>query len=189
MAIFPESARRKPQYGYDNTPEDNIKRTPPEAGNSYIRDSWGGLRWTARMDFLVSRADANIIWAFYLLSRLSSFTIFDFETSVVTAVSIGTGNGVLTDFTIPGKEVEASGLLVYKNAVATALYTKLVGTGSQGEDQIRFATAPANGVALTLTGTLRRRYTVEFAERATRNSPSFDRVHISMKVQERFPLS
>lgn len=187
MAFFPESSRRKPQYGYDNTPGDNVKRTSPEAGNSFIRDPWGTLRFQARMDFLVSRADAAILWAFYELMRLSSFTMFDFETSSVTEISIGTGNGVLTDFTIPGKELQA-GAIAYSNGVSQA-YTILVGAGAQGEDVIRYTTIPGNPSALTLTGTLRRRYTVEFAERATRNSPSYDRVHISMHVQQRFPLS
>lgn len=193
MAYFPESKNRKPQYGYDNTPRENVKRTPPEAGNSYLRDSWGVLRFQARMDFLLSRSDAAIVWLFAETNRLSGFTMFDFETELpMKQITIGTGDGVTDTWTIPAKETANHVLKVAGvTKVAGTHYNVSYGTGAQGEDRIIFTggNIPTAGQSITLVADGRRRYTVEQVERATRRSVSYDKVLISMFVQERFPLS
>jgi hypothetical protein len=188
MAVFPESARRKPQFGYNVSPAENVKRTSPEAGNSYMRDSWGTQRFVATMEFLVQEADAQVLMAFYDANRLLGFTMFDFNKTSVTAQNIGTGNGAITAFTVPGKEIESYS--VYKDGVLQGSgYTVSSGTGSLGEDQIVFSVAPANGVVVTITTVLRKRYTVEFAESPSVAVVGYKKTHISFKVQQKFPLS
>lgn len=193
MATFPESRTRKPQFGYDNTPDEKVKRTPPEAGNSYQRDAWGATRFTARMDFLVSRADAGILWTFYETNRLIGWTMYDFETQYpMRQFSIGPGDGVTSTFTIPAKET-ASQVVKVNGATKTAgvHYNISAGTGALGEDQVIFTggNIPPAAATITVDANGRRRYTVEFTEKPTRRSVSHDRILISMRVQERFPLA
>lgn len=192
MALFPESSRRKPLFGYDNTPDENVKRTPPEAGDSYIRDVWGTLRFVARMDFQLSKADAGVLWAFYEANRLTGFTFFDFAMVYAWAKTIGTGDGVTAAFTIPGKETVLTTVTV--GGVAKALgvdYTFSAGTGADGQDRIIFIAGhiPAAAAAVAIVADTRRKYTVEFAEKPSRRSMNFNTVMISMRVQEKFPLA
>lgn len=195
MALFPESTNRKPQYGYDNTPTENVQRTPPEAGNSYIRDRWGVKRWEARADFLLSLADAKVLWSWYEVNSTFAFEVFDFEETSFTLKNIGTGNGVNLTFTVPGKlstfNVARS---VFVNGVlktAGVHYNVSVGTGASGQDQIIFTAgnAPGNGLAVTITADVRAYYSAEFAEPATRRTVGFNKVLISMHMRQRFPLT
>jgi len=198
MAVFPESRTRRPQYGYDNTPDENVKRTPPYAGNSFQRDGWGVKRFVARMDFLVTRRDAAILWRFYEVQNLVGFTFFDFETEMpMKTLTIGTGDGSNLTFTIPAKETAnhvikvANGAGGWTTMLAGTHYNISYGTGSQGEDQVIFTpgNAPASGRQVTTDADGRRRYTVEFAEKPSRRSVGNDRVLMTIKVQERFPLA
>lgn len=198
MAYFPESRVRSPQYGYDNTPDENVKRTQPFAGNSFQRDEWGVLRFTARMDFMVPRVDAAILWRFYEVNRLTGFAMFDFETEKpMKQIAVGNGDGATLTFTVAAKETAnqtvkvANGSGGWVTQVAGVDYNMSYGTGSQGEDRIVFVAghAPAAGRAITLDADGRRRYTVEFAERPTRRSVGHNKILISMRVQERFPLA
>lgn len=188
MATFPETTTRRPQYGYDNTPEDSVKRTPPEAGNSFIRDAWGKLRFVARMEFLVSLADAAILWPFYETNRLLAFTMFDFEQRRFTE-TLGVATGALQTFTVPAKLI--TNYTVFKNGVAIGAgsITYLAGAGTDGQDNIQLAAGAATaGQTITITFDGRHYYSVEFAEAATRQSVGYNRVHIGMKVRQRFPL-
>lgn len=195
MAIFPDTNKIKPLLPYDNSPTDNVKRTPPEAGNSFIRDVWGAVRFNAKLEFMLAKADYYVLWAWYELMRTSSFTFYDFEFQQVTAKSFGTGNGSTTTFALPGKTLQ-SGASIYINGVLKTLTTdytitegNLTSPTLEGETRITFVAAPANGLALTFTGVLRRKYTCEFAEPAQRRSNAYNRIYVSMNVRERFPLA
>lgn len=189
MALFPESTTRKPQYGYDNTPIENVKRTPPEAGNSYIRDVWGVVRFAASMEFQVTSADAKILWPFYLTNRLVSFTMFDFEERHFDAEAIGTATGALQTFTVPAKEIKNYTVFHAGVAIPGGNVTYLVGAGTDGQDQVRITAGSATaGQAITITYDGRHYYTVEFSEPAQRRSVGFNKIFISMKVRQRFPL-
>lgn len=191
MAIFPESKLRKPGYGYDNTPAVNVKETVPEAGNSYIRDVWGGVRFVARMEFNVSTDDYNILYNFWLLNRALGFTFYDFDEDSPTQ-NIGTGNGATTTFLIPAKETRAWVLTVAGAARTVGVHWDLsVGTGALGEDQVVFRAGfiPPAAAAVVITYTGRRRYTCEFVgDPPQKRSTGFRRRFLSMMVRERFPL-
>jgi hypothetical protein len=191
MALFPETSRRRPQYGYDNTPDERVIRTPPEAGNSYIRDIWGVVRFVARMEFLLALTDAKVLWDWYLTNRLIAFEMYDFEETTFTAKNIGTGNGAILTFTVPMHMTTFPAVFV--NGVAKTAgvdFNVSQLTGASTQDQIVFIAghAPPNGQAVTITVDGRAFYSCEFAEPATRRTVGYNRVYIGMKVRQRFPL-
>lgn len=199
MAIFPQVQNIKPQYGYDPTPIDNVKMANPEKGNAFMRDAWGGVRFTATMEFLLTHSYAMILWQWYELNRLLAFTFFDFAETDQELV-IGSGTGALTTFTIPGKGAAdyATYAFFFKDKTTSAITVPgpgaiavLTGTGALGEDQVVFsapAIPPANTWVYVQATKFRRRYTCEFAERARRRAIGHRRWLISMRIHERFPL-
>lgn len=189
MAVFPENNRRNPQYGYDATPEENVKRTPPEAGNSYIRDSWGGLRFMARMEFLLNLDDYRVMWSFYQVNRLNGFTLFDFNEELCVGKEIGEATGAPQTFTLPAKET--SGHVFYADGVLIpGSYNVAYGVGAEGEDVVTFSLGElAAGEVLSGDFSGRRKYVVEFAEKATNRRVSFNKMLLYMSVREKFPLA
>jgi hypothetical protein len=90
----------------------------------------------------------------------TGFTLFDFDTWPWTSVAIGTGNGSQTVFNLGAKEVQASGITIRDNGSPIGFSARLVGTGTDGQDQISLTSAPAAGHVLTADFTGRLLYTV-----------------------------
>lgn len=117
---------------------------------------------------VLSTSELQQLHAHYDANSASIFTFFDFWFLTWPGLSAGTGNGVATVFTLPAKET--SSLVVYVDDVITAV-TPSPGTGANGEDEIIFAVAPANGLAITADCIGRRRFSLRYnpAEYKPRN--------------------
>lgn len=79
-----------------------------------------------------------------------AFAFFDFVSRNWTGVSLGAGDGTTTVFNLTAQTT--SGRAVYVAGVAKTEgtdYTFSAATGTDGQDRITFATAPANGAAVT----------------------------------------
>lgn len=92
----------------------------------------------------------------YLSSASAFFYFFLNRARSISERSFGTGNGSTSTFTLPAKEVSATGLVIKIAGATTTAYTLNAGTGAEGEDQIVFNTPPANGAALTWSATSAR---------------------------------
>lgn len=195
MALFPQTKTIKPQFGYDTTPRENLKRTSAEAGNSFTRDAWGVARFTAKMEFVLTNQDASTLWTWWETNRPTAyFTFYDYDSLKHPKWQVGTGDGTAKTFIIPAKEstiYQVTGLNGVTNINYTlgADYTLGVGTGAEGEDQITFTVAPANGTKIYVELTKgRRRYTCEFVNTPTKRVVGHNRVAISMDIQQKFPI-
>jgi hypothetical protein len=109
------------------------------------------LEWSSTL----SIADRKTLVAHWKSYRASLFTFFDFNTKQgFDEVTIGTGNGATTTFTLPAKTT--SGRTIKKATVVQVegvAYTVGVGTGAEGEDRITFAVAPTLGQIVTASAT------------------------------------
>jgi uncharacterized protein (TIGR02217 family) len=139
-------------------------------------------RYRISYDFLRQDAggdEAATLQAFFSTHRGSwdSFFFTDPYNSAVTTRNFGTGDGTTTIFTLKdemGERVAGTTgtVLIYKDAVlqtVTTHYTLDVNTGV-----VTFLTAPANGLALTWTGSFYRR--VRFADDGLQLTRRFSRV-------------
>ncbi len=107
--------------------------------------------WTVAWSIL-TQTERDDIGAHYASYRSSFFNFFDSLLRKITNRLVGTGNGIATVFTLPSKETGAAGLVVRVAGVVTAV-TLSAGTGPEGEDQITFALAPANGAEIRYDAT------------------------------------
>lgn len=162
-AVFPGTIAAMPGLAWSvgKVPEFNSK-TQISVGNSELRASFTQYprwRWTLRYTWLLggSASAAFETLAAFFLSRRGSYDSFlytDPTDSSVTDQSFGTGTGSQTAFQLyrglggflePVYNVNAI-TNVKVNGTPTALYTQSGGV-------ITFNSAPANGAALTWTGT------------------------------------
>jgi hypothetical protein len=173
MAVWPESAVPLAD-GYDNTPIENIRRTPSEAGSTQSRDLWAGAtKFKAEFEMRLSLAASRTAIAFWMANRAAAITYFDFDSSVeFDNESIGTGDGSALNFTIPAKRTTATSAPVVQVAdgaggwttkTSVTHYNISAGTGALGEDRVIFTAgnAPANGRAVRISYIGRHRYTVD----------------------------
>jgi uncharacterized protein (TIGR02217 family) len=136
-------------------------------------------------DYL-SLDDYKTLGGFFKLrkGKFDSFLFLDPDESTVTAQSIGTGNGVTKQFQL----VRTSGgftepcenvgtVSVYQNGVLQGNVYTITATGI-----VDFGTAPANGVAVTWTGTYywRVRFNQDTAEFAQNMKTFFEMKKLSM---------
>lgn len=121
-------------------------------------------------DRFLTRAQVRTLWQFYL-DRGGAYEAFSFFVTAPPASAaasglntfegeyIGVGDGVTTDFTLPGRSVQNE--LVYHDNVEyiPSDYTIIPTGGADGADKITFVAAPAAGLVLTIdfTGVLRLR--------------------------------
>lgn len=68
-----------------------------------------------------------------------------------TLESVGTGDGVTVAFALDCRYIDASTLLVYKDAVLQTLTTHYTVSGNNTAPIITFVSAPGNGLAITAT--------------------------------------
>lgn len=68
-----------------------------------------------------------------------------------TLEAVGTGTGSATAFALDMKHVDASTLLVYKDAVLQTLTTHYTFSGNNTAPVVTFVSAPGNGLAITAT--------------------------------------
>lgn len=88
------------------------------------------------------------------------FTLFDWWRDPITDLWFATGDGATLTFTLPGKNVVGQSIK-HNGVVAGTQPTLTAGTGPDGEDQVTYLVAPANGVLLTFDATeARRRYSL-----------------------------
>lgn len=194
MAIWPETSKPLAN-GYDNTPLENVRRSPSESGNTQIRDLWAGAtKFKAEFEMQLSFANSRIAISFYNTNRGTTVTFFDFDwTMEFTAENIGTGDGSALNFTIPAKETtshaENAQPLVYVNGVLKTVathYNITAGSGALGEDRVIFTggNAPPNGHAVTITYSGRHRYAVDIITCTWKTISSTGRKHFSVRVEE-----
>ena len=109
------------------------------------------LEWSS----VLSIADRKLLVAHWKATRGALFTFYDFNLdNGLDEISIGTGNGSQTVFTIPA--TQTTGRTIKKAGVVQAegsTYTYSAGTGPEGEDQVSFAVAPTSGQAITAAAT------------------------------------
>lgn len=100
----------------------------------------------------------------YLGSATAFFYFFLNRARSISERSFGTGNGSTTTFTLPAKEVSATGLVIKIGVTPTAAYTLSSGTGAEGEDRIVFNVAPGAGQDLKWSATSARERIQVFVE-------------------------
>jgi hypothetical protein len=131
----------------DGSPQFNVP-------HSYLQTLFH-LEWGSTL----SIANRKLIVSHWKTARASIFTFYDWTlANGLDEISIGTGNGSQTTFTIPAKST--SGRTIKKAGVAQTegvAYTYNAGTGAEGEDQVTFAVAPTSGQAITAAASSARR--------------------------------
>jgi hypothetical protein len=192
MAIFPDSTSIKPLVdGFQSGFIENVRRNPAEAGNTQIRDVWGGAtKFFSAFRMKLNSTNANIVIAFWQDNRALTFTFFDFDNSIrYYAESIGTGDGVTRNFTVAGKEISSQA--VSDNGVlkiAGTHYNVSAGSGALGEDRIIFTpgNAPALGHAVLITYTGRHLYNCDLIEFGWEMANSMGAKLFTIRVEEAF---
>lgn len=184
---FPETATLRPKFGYSPSPMDHVMRSESDSGKSQNNDLWGRLRHMFSLQFSLSLADYETLMAFYETYRATSFKFYDHAKRTVYRNTLATGNGVLTTFTIPGKETSAVSVWINNVLKATpANYTISVGTGADGEDRVVTAVAVPNGQLLEIEWYGRKRYTVEFIQPPQVTFAKFNRLELGLSLREVF---
>ena len=149
MAIFPEVI---PDYGYSFYPRFKTTKLGPTDGDiTQRRRMRSTTLYTAELSYKsLTSANERLLIEFFEThyGDYSSFTFFDIVSRVYTGVSLGTGNGSTTVFTMDARD--ATDLTVNIDGSPTSAYTQGDRTGANGQDQITFNSAPANNTVLTI---------------------------------------
>lgn len=110
----------------------------------------------------LSRANARILWSFYV-ARHGSWDAFNFFLNYLDTYEgeyIGTGDGSTVLFNLPSKN--ASSYTIYVNQVVQTVdvdYVFGTGTGADGADKVTFTTGPGRGyyISYDFTGVMKVR--------------------------------
>lgn len=188
--IFPESATLRPLYPYRSFFTENVDRTSAAAGASVTRDNWGGRkRFYANMQYAATDTNSDILFAFWDINRLTSFTFYDFKKRTYTKEVIATTAGVAVDYTIPAKEIAVVAAYLRSAGVDVLMtvgveYTISVGTGPLGEDVFHFLFVPGAGQDLKLTYRGRHRYACEWVDTPEFVTDNWNRETIAINIRE-----
>lgn len=106
-------------------------------------------RWRAEWSINDYQTEHYLLEDHWRQNKNTWFPMFDGWFSRWTGLAVGTGNGAIVAFDLPGKSIVAAGLTVKLNGVTTVAYTFAAGAGTNGADRVTFAVAPGNGVAIT----------------------------------------
>ena len=153
MAVFPESVI--PDFPLEIKSELRVIKTQLDTGVEYRRRKWRFPIRQVTLNFPHLTPDERETLLNFIVSvgnSYQSFYWFDYLTRSWFDELILRGDGTLTTFTLPGKEIDAATLKVYVDGslkTAGTDYTFSAGSGPNGEDQITFSTAPANGALIT----------------------------------------
>lgn len=172
MAVFPENI--SPSIPVVIKQDLRVIYTETDTGIEYRRRKWRFPKREVSLTFNnLKEADAETIKNFLRARYLSyeSFYWFDYVARNWIDEFVGRGDGTVIRFTLPGKEIDSTSLSVYIDGVLDTNYTFIVGSGVNGEDQIEFTTAPANGALITADFTGKLRLKCRLA------TSSFDYVH------------
>ncbi len=144
MDVFPETIR--PDQGFTIKPTYKTVITPFDTGAEFRRRKWKYPRRHIEATFSnLSRENYDLL-ADFLYSKYGSyaaFYLFDYLPRKWYKEFVGYGDGTLTTFTLPGKEIDQTTIEVFIGGTLTTDYTFSQGTGPNGEDEIVFTTAPA----------------------------------------------
>ncbi len=168
LEVFPESPRPTIPVEIEARFRTLISET--DTGIEYRRRKWLFPRRRVRLSFQKRKEDdLNALWLFYRrhYGAYQAFWWFDYVAEAWENERVGRGDGTLTTFDLPGKEIDSSTLKVYVDGVEKALgadYTFSQGTGEGGADQIVFAAAPSAGALITADFTGRLRFKCRFAQ-------------------------
>lgn len=160
MSVFPDIT---PSYDYSVQPAFYNLRLGPTDGDFIQRRRkrlTPLMRFTLQFNNLIE-ANIKTLYDFFIAryGGWDAFAFFDFDSKTWTAISVGTGDGSTTSFALIAKETSAR--TVYVDSVAQIEgtdYTFYSGQGTDGQDKITFASAPANGAVITADYTGRKYY-------------------------------
>lgn len=152
------------ERGVRGGPQFNTIVNRTDGGSLVTNQNWNYPLYRGQVGYGIQSKDnlRDIIRFFYARrGRLRGFLFRDWSDYEFEGETLGTGNGVVTDFqciryyadsvlpfTRPIKRPIESTLTVYANGVAVPDANWSLETGGI----IRFSVAPANGVVITLTG-------------------------------------
>lgn len=165
MAAFPEfSSINYPSPVVEEIQYRTLRSQFDGAGREIRRRKWLYPKRRLRYKYEnITVANARTIWQFYL-DRHGSYTAFSFFFRVADTYvgeHVGEGDGSTTVFSAPFKG--GSGLTVYNDGTETAI-TLGAQSGSDGEDQFTFASAPADGNVITANFTAQLKVRCRFME-------------------------
>ena len=153
MAVFPETVI--PDFPLEIKSELRVIKTQLDTGVEYRRRKWRFPIRQVTLNFPHLTPDERETLLNFIVSvgnSYQSFYWFDYLTRQWFDEFVGRGDGTVTTFTLPGKEIDEATLKIYVDgALKTAGtdYTFSAGSGPNGEDQITFSAAPANGALIT----------------------------------------
>ncbi len=147
MAIFPDIA---PNYGYLWVPQFRTDVLGPTDGDyTQRRKRRSNPLYRAELTYQnISAANERTLFEFILARSggYDNFVFFDVVSRIYSGVSVGTGDGSTTVFTMAARDITDE--TVYVDGTPTSV-TVNNRTGANGQDQITFATAPGNALAIT----------------------------------------
>jgi hypothetical protein len=152
---------RYPQYGYKSWQEENVLRNAAQSPKFQEKDLWNRTIFRASLSYDLRKDDILVVYGFWKTMRtlawtgsIYTFDFFDFDDDIYFDVVLGTASGATNQtFDIPGNKVR---LWSWKdNAVlqSNSNATLLVGTGTNGRDQLRITPALTAGHTVTISYT------------------------------------
>ena len=171
-----------PEFGMTESIRFKTYKTEFESGRKRTSSQWDkGLReFRLNLKFL-TESEMNTIWDFYVARKgaYESFLIKMSHEYEITAEAIGSGNGVLTDFTLDEFPVDASSITLYDDGVEVA---GSVANNFSSESATATYTAAPSGV---LTADYDFYFLVRFAEdELSREMIAYQLLHTGMVLQE-----
>jgi len=157
MDIFPESP--VPVYPAVITPVWKTLISDYEEGGEQRRSKWMFAKYDVTQQYKnINLTEARILWDFYMAQKgaYKTFYFFDFYALNHNEMYVGTGDGSISTFDIPGKSTSSRKLYVNGTETTTG-FSYLAGGGDGNADRVQFTTAPASGQIITIdfTGCLR----------------------------------
>jgi hypothetical protein len=161
MSVFPDIS---PAYGYEEIPEFHTLELGPTDGDFIqSRSKRDDPLYTFILTFTTMQAsDVQTLYEFYfsMKGKYGRFAFFSFDNRFpYTNINIGTGDASTVQFNLLAKSTSSR---VVKVAGTTKTegtdYTFGEGLGTDGQDRITFAVAPAAGTAITASYTGRKYY-------------------------------
>ncbi len=148
MEIYPEIL---PDYGYLFYPRFITDKIGPTDGQvTQRRRLTSNTLYTVELQYSnISAEDEQTLIKFFenMYGDYTAFVFYDFISRDYTSESIGTGTGSLQLFTLSCRD--ATDITIYLNGSPTTAYTLDNRTGTNGQDQITFNSAPGDGVVIT----------------------------------------
>lgn len=189
--LFPQT--RFPQYGYKSWQEENVLRNEAQSAKFQEKDLWNRTIFRASMSYDLRIDDSLIVYGFWKQMRtlavagsVYSFDFFDFSDDIYFNVVLGAASGAGNQvFDIPGNKVRLWSW--YDNAVLQSAgnATILVGSGTNGRDQIRITPALTVGHTVTISYTGHGCFTSTFLKRPDKTANAYGRLGLQCEIMEK----